>query len=330
MSDLVFSPSQTAALTLQYLEQIRDNDAPIGVPVGIQEIDDYLIPLRPTDMMAVLGRPGGGKSMLIAHLARISAAMAATLGDYSSYGPSCIVTAEMAIENYQVRELSNYLPMDSRQISDGTHNNWDGVVNAVRGVQTEWPTFYIGHSVMDRRRRPPMTIQAIRQGLQYIREEYGVVPSLLGVDYLQRLKLDGQSRDRRLEINEIVNILKDIALEFNTRVVLGVQAKREVDERPFPIPELGDGQESSAVEQVPEVAVSVMRPIVKFRKGEIIPQTRNNLVCSPELFFMKVLKQRSGNFGQGFWMRMQPEYARIATLETDVYGGDDDLSDDYL
>jgi len=78
------------------------------------------------------------------------------------------------------------------------------------------------------------------------------------VDYLQRFRSDG--RDWTQFYGDVVNGMKEMAGDFATRIILGIQAKREVDKYDVPIPQMDDGQWTSGIEQQSDGMITVMRP----------------------------------------------------------------------
>jgi len=109
----------------------------------------------------------------------------------------------------------------------------------------------------------------------------------------------------------VTNAIKEWAGDFSTRVVLGVQAKREVDQRQEPIPLMDDGQWTSTVEQFSDGVISVMRPAHYRKVGEDfmgIAVTREDMLVS-------VLKRKLGPDNFSKWVKFEPEYNRLDEAE---------------
>ena len=66
VSDLVFTPSRVKDLTISHIDHLRSNDSP-GLSIGIERVDEKLIPPRAGELVVILARPGQGKSSLISH-----------------------------------------------------------------------------------------------------------------------------------------------------------------------------------------------------------------------------------------------------------------------
>ncbi len=315
--DLIFHPEEVKALTIEHLERLRAGKGTRGVPTGLPSIDKYLNPLVPGQLMVVLGRPSNGKTALMAHYIREAALRREAEGIYET-APPIFVTAEMAVEEIQLRELSHAIPLDSIKLYRGQIADWDEVFAAVEQVYEESPVIYLGHSIHSKGRRPRMSMQNIEKAILMIRDEYDAPPEIVALDYAQRLRLDGKARDRRLEVAEIVERTKDLANLLPAPVLLGSQAGRQVEDRMPPIPDARDAKESGNLEETADVVVSVMRPSKYFEINEVIPKT-DGLLCSEQLFFIKVIKQRMGEAGKGFWVYFDMALSMLADLEVDRY-----------
>lgn len=253
-------------------------------------------------------------SALMMHFARVGSEQWAAK-EKKDRTPPIVVSAEMAIEEIVLREISHYIPVDSIQLERGEYDEWNRVHDTIDNMTEECPIIYIGHSLEQGRKRPRLSVENIWRSLDYLTDTYGMSPSLVSVDYAQRLRLDKVTRDRRLEVSEIVEMIKDMALAFVTPVVLGSQVGRQVDSRNPPIPEIQDAKETANLEETADSVISVFRPIKHYKEGELIPGTALN--CVPELFFVNILKQRQGVSGKGVWCWFDMSITRIADLEVD-------------
>jgi replicative DNA helicase len=316
--DLVYTPTTVSQYTLEYIEQLKQGRR--GIPLGIPRFDEYFVPPGPGDLVVVLGRPGMGKSSLMAHWANEASKLTIELGPETGY--PIVVTAEMAIEDYSLREVSRASEISTREMKKNSLDDggWANVEKAVKDMPGTRPIVYIGHSILNKRSRPPMTIENVRRGLEFLKSEYGVAPSMILIDYLQRMKLDQTTRDRRVDMSEIVERSKDLALEFETPVILGAQVGRAVDERTPPIPNLSDGKETGNIEETPDAVLCVFKASNAYPVGETIPKTNPGLVCTPNLFLIGVLKQRGGESGRFFWTSFDMAISRLADIEMERHG----------
>lgn len=313
-SSNIIYPNQASDYLIKYLEQLSDPDNH-GLDMGIKNIDDYLTPLTPADMMVILARPSHAKTAMLTHYAMRASHMAlASRNSKKKYAPPVYITAETPVEELSIKTLSNYINMDSRQIRRGTKSNdWELLKNGAADLETRMPIVYIGHSVINPR-RGLITIDYIQNAVYQVTEKFGCPPRVILVDYIQRIATPGIS-DRRLGLSEVVESLKDLHMSVGSPLIFGSQARREVDDRAFPIPESSDGKETGSIEETADIVISTMRPIKYWDKGKEIPATNPVKICHDNLFFIKVLKQRNGESNNGFWINLDPKVTELSELE---------------
>jgi replicative DNA helicase len=313
ISDLIIGPVEARELSHRFVNQlVEDKKAGIGIPSRLKNLDDILNPLKPGQMRVIMGRPGGGKSALMMHFSRVAAEMWQAQTTKKTC-PPIFVSAEMALEEIMLREISHYIPVDSILLERGTYDDWRKVHEAIDMIAEERQMIFIGHSLEQGKRRPRLSIENVWKAVDHITEEWGMSPCLISIDYAQRLKLDKITRDRRIEISEIVETVKDMSLAFATPINLGSQVGRQVDERMPPVPEMSDAKETANLEETADSVLGVMRPIKYFKVGQKIPGS--DLECVEQLFFINVLKQRQGASGEGRWVWFDMSISRIADLE---------------
>ncbi len=323
-SELVFTPSRVRDVTRSYLDELKKPDKP-GISIGIGRVDEYISPLRAGELVTILARPGMGKSSLISHYAQRAAIRSAK--EEGKFGFPLICSFEMAIEEFQVRRLSNEsgIPVSSMRngLNDG---DWGKIDVCVDTLKEEQPIVFIGHSLERKRGRPRLTIENIEKSLEYLNDKYGVTPSLICLDYLQRISIDQTTRDRRTDLNEIIERAKDTAIRWACPLLLGVQAGRSVDALNPPIPTMSSARDTGAVEETSDCVIGLFRPISVYKEGELIPNSKSGLVCTPTLFHLSVLKQRSGESGKSFWLHFDMAHARLSDIELKTYNlnGEDD------
>lgn len=230
------------------------------------------------------------------------------------YGPPIFVTAEMPIESLMVRSLSKFSGLDSRFLLTGKGNvDWKLVEKHAKDLTDENPIIYMGNSLYEGK-RGPIQLEDIEENIHRVVDKIGMPPSLICVDYLQRIVMRKGPADRRLIMSEIVERFKDIATGFRTPILVGSQAGREVDTRTFPVPTTKDGKETGAIEEAADVVLSGFRPIKYWKAGQPVPHSSKGMIVSEELYFLQVLKQRNGEAGSGFWISFDPKVGEFDSL----------------
>lgn len=300
---------------LKYLDRLQDEKY-VGLSTGLENLDKFLMPLTPSDMMVILARPSQGKSSLMMYYAMRSAQLAVlSRGTQTEFAPPIYITAETPVEELSIKILSNYSRIDSRIIRTGKElNDWERLTKDAEEMSEKIPITYVGHSLITPR-RGLITIDYIEQAVYEAVGKYGCPPRAIFVDYLQRIATPGLS-DRRVGLSEVVERLKDLHMAVRAPLIFGSQAKREVDDKAFPVPDIGDGKETGSIEETADVVVSTMRPVKYWKRGQVIPHTNPELFCTDNLFFINVLKQRNGDSDMGFWVNFEPKYTEFTDLET--------------
>lgn len=311
---LIITPEKTRDLSHKHIDSLASGKKAFGAVSGVKGIDHLVNPLQAGRLMTIMGRPGNGKTSLMAHYVRQAARRFSTYdNDNSPYAPPIFVSAEMSVEEIAVREISHVIPIDSLAIERREYQQWDVVHEAIDRIYEQSPVVYIAHSIQDITKRPRLSVEVIAMAIQEIIDHYGKSPEIIAVDYAQRLKLDKVTRDRRLEVSEITETIKDFALAFNTAIILGSQVGRHVDAKQPPVPELADAKETANLEETSDVILSVMRPSKYYKEGAQIPGT--TLTCIDNLFYIYVVKQRQGISGKGVWAWFDMSISRLTDLE---------------
>lgn len=320
----LFTPAETATAYVKWSERLR---ADPGITYGCV-LDKVLIPLHPGDLMAVVARSGHGKSSWMAYMARHAAKDIVRRGAGDTEAV-IYVTWEQSVE-----ELEAFFQSGSQYTS--TDLAWGRVPAdlVIKGCldRPSLPVWLMGKSVTATDpHRKPMYAENVYNEIRWLKEKFGIKPALLCLDYLQIIPVPG-NMERNRQVHEAVIQAKELALDVGCPVIAGVQASRAVDNRKSPIPTLGDAQWSSSIEQTADKQIALFRPIREFPPEEqpTIKVGKHDYANVPELFVVRVLKQRF-DVGYGTYaMRFQPETLTMTDYEVyqlepaPGYGRDDD------
>lgn len=318
--DIIFTPAQVARVGTAYIEQ-RASEKESGIPFYLPAMDDKLLPLLPGELCTIIGRPGAGKSALCMYWARSRARYLQS--NFMSERLVIYVTFEQHIEELYAFHVAAETGLPVDQMARGHVD--DNQLESVReyGVRrANVPLWFMGHSQERRKKRPSMKLSDIQEALYRIEDweqqnKRDLQVDMIFVDYLQRIPFEGRPESKVIGIDENMNKLKDLALIFACPLVCGVQARREVDDRDVPVPELNDGQWCSSVEQVSDKILSVVRPIKYRKEGDlfgkkVLVQGRNQmLIC--------ILKQKLGDAPFTIWVTFDPQYNQMCEAEEKDY-----------
>lgn len=296
--DIVFTPNDAVSLALETIAS-RRTTAGVGVRTGLSSLDEYLCPSRPGELIVVMGMSSNYKSGLMQYWAR-KAAQEVTQEQIIGQG-AVYVTWEMAIEELLASDLAiaaGLSVMDIMQghISDAdmwTLQNQHGPRRAVT------PLYLIGHSLKEGKRRPRLTLDTLGHGFQLVKNEFGLTPRIIFLDYLQQID-PGEGEDRRMQVFDNVARCKDMSLAMSCPVVIGCQANRGVYKQPWGVPGLSDGLETSNIEHTADKVLGVWLPKMTHEIGRIVEQGGREFTVTEDLLIIKVLKQRMGPSGKWF------------------------------
>jgi len=296
-ADILFTPGEAASATRSILEQRRANPAS-GVYLPIDSLLPHLLPLAQDNLVTILGRPGNGKTSLMMWWARQEALRIAQNGNHKQ--AVVYITYEQSVEDLTAFALAaqSGVPIDAMARGTIRDDQWQELMGQFV-QQVALPIVVIGHSIARRQRRPRLTLTAVIHALEYLVDKLQFEVRLVFLDYLQRIPGEKYVGDRRMEVSESLDRCKDSALSFGAPWVVAVQARRDVDSRPLPVPLMADGQETAGIEQASDVVLSVVRPSHYRKEGESFGKV---IVSGHSQMLITILKQHLGPDNLAVWI----------------------------
>jgi replicative DNA helicase len=244
-----------------------------GIPTPWHGITEALSGLHPADLLIVAGRPGMGKTIVGMQMCHHAAS--------KGHG-AAVFSLEMTNPGLYKRLIASVARVDS-------HKMRAGYLNAEERRRVFAAASEIGDLPLwmdDTRARtvPAMTARLRRLAAQ------GKIPKLIMIDHVQLMVgMSRKNQDRRLEIEDISNAMKNMAREFKATVILISQLNRACETRMGDHrPQLSDLRESGALEQDADVVLFVHRE-------EVFQKDREDLKGQAEFI---VAKQRNGVTGR--------------------------------
>lgn len=316
-ADIVYTPAEIGSLTIAAVDDRRKNPGS-GLRCYMPAIDKFFVPARPGDLVTVMGSPSNGKSLLMQFWARKLATDLIAGGSATERDIVVYITWEMAAEELGLYDLAAQTSLAVNDIGRGALNDaqWTALQNAATKRATV-PTWIIGHSIERRRKRPDLTLSNVARALAWIDEAMGFHVRAVFLDYLQQIQPE-KGEDRRMQVFECVRRSKDMALHLGCPVILGVQAGRQVNERGWKLPLMGDGQESSNIEHAADKMLSVWYPCITDPVGSTLPAPKGlgvDLEVTQNLFVVGLVKQRMGPANRVGFMYVDPAHNDIAPME---------------
>lgn len=296
-------PDSSATNYVRWAEWIKDAPA---VDYGCV-LDKHIIPMHPGDLMAVVARPGHGKSSWMAYMAKRTADKIVERNE----AKKCViyVSWEQSVEEIEAFFQSGK-SYSSTDLAWGRASMEDVKREAIK--RANLPLWMIGYSIKDAdKKRPPMTIDVVYDAIREMKYKYNYEPILICLDYLQIIPIS--RRAKRLEqVTEATIQAKHLAMELGVPIVAGVQASRAADGRAVQIPTMSDAQWSSAIEQTADKQIALFRPIKVMEEGESIMLKGRDYRVDDNLLVIKLLKQRFDS-GAGIWpVSFKPQTLEIA------------------
>lgn len=302
------TPAASSSAYVRWASTLRNNSGPKFGCV----LDKFVRPLGPGTMLAVAARPGMGKSTFMAYMAMKEARriMAAKADDEIVV----YVTWEQPVEELEAFFQSSLGGYSATDMAWGRLS--EDIIRANAIPRAALPLWTIGASIEQANvKKPKMYIESVLQTIEEIHEKYGKRVTLACLDYLQIIPVPRTS-NRIDQVSEAAYLVKQTAMQIGAPVIVGVQAARHVDDYKYQIPQLGDMQHSSAIEQTCDTMFGLWRPI---RSKD--PDEESHITIggrdydnTENLFVVRLLKQRQDR-GFGVWaMSFNP-----ATLEMHDY-----------
>lgn len=324
-SRLVFTPVEASNATELYVKELRENDGD-GMPLYIPKMEykptdrKGFLPVKRGEIITVLGRPGNGKTGFMLRWARARAKdlqRQAAMGNAVAANSVVLYwTMEQLVEELRLFHVAAEKGISATDMANGKMDDaqWDDVTNTLRNLHTN-PLWFAGKSLRRRKDKLKLTEEALYQALESIETWQGdsvktQVDSVF-IDYLQRFR-SNKGGEWVQFYGDLMNALKDMTGDFATRFIVGVQARREVDNRDVPIPQMDDGQWTSSIEQQSDGMISVVRPSHYKSKGESFDGVT---VSGHTQMIVTVLKRKLGPENFNDWVNFHPEYNRLDEAE---------------
>lgn len=261
------------------LENMDVNSSGItGLTTGFSDLDEMTSGLQPADLVIVAGRPSMGKTTFAMNLVENVAVHTGK--------PVLVFSMEMPSSQLMMRIVSSLGRVEQNRLRSGNleDEDWDRITSTVRLIKDT--KLYIDDT-------PGLSPNDLRTRTRRLAREQDCNPALIMVDYLQLMRVPGNSENRTNEISEISRSLKALAKEFSCPVVALSQLNRGLEQRTNKRPIMSDLRESGAIEQDADVIAFVYRdevynpdnPENKGLAEIIIGKQRNGPVGSVHLLF---------------------------------------------
>lgn len=276
-------------------ELFESGDAITGITTGFKDLDEWTSGMQPSDLIIIAGRPSMGKTTFSMNVVEN-----ALLG---SGKPALVFSMEMPADSIVMRMLSSLGRIDQTRMRSGRleEDDWPRLTSAVSLLKDK--PLYIDDT-------PGLSPTEMRSRARRVARENNGEIGLIMVDYLQLMRVPGNTEGRTAEISEISRSLKALAKELQCPVVALSQLNRSLEQRPNKRPVNSDLRESGAIEQDADVIMFIYRDEVYHED-------------TPDKGIAEIIigKQRNGPIGT-VRLAFLGKYTKFEDLAHGDYGGD--------
>lgn len=243
LSTYVHSPQDSQTAFVRLAEMIYGTS---GISAGSILLDKFIYPNRPGWVRTWIARPGELKSTMLRIIAKTEA-LRIIRDEQQDSKYVAVVTYEEAVDTQELHF----------QDKDYTNDDfWKGRVSPERAAKSsmkrlELPIWWFGDSMLKSAITPaPMTLNMVMAGIAAIEKAYGLLPSLLLLDYIQEAQVEREDgMDRKAKIIQGMGDLIRLGEIIGAPIELGSQAKQTSADKSPPIPGPRDGEYSYYPEQ---------------------------------------------------------------------------------
>jgi replicative DNA helicase len=259
----------------------------IGLPTGLEKLDEMTAGLKGSELLIIAGRPGMGKTAFALNVA-LAAAAGRNVG-------VAVFSLEMRKEELVRRLLCSEARVDGGRMRNGmlSTQDWQKLMGAA-GPLTDLPLFIDDTAAL--------TVTALRA--RRLKSEHGL--GLIVVDYLQLMRGDDPRAPREQQVAAISRGLKALAKELDVNVIALSQLNRSLETRAEKRPMTSDLRESGSIEQDADIIMFIYRDEV------YNPETDDKGIAE-----IIIAKQRGGAIGT-VRLAFQGQFTRFDNLARDA------------
>ncbi|MDZ4111794.1 MAG: replicative DNA helicase, partial [Brevundimonas sp.] len=296
-----FSTALSGAVQMAAEAYQRDGKL-AGLATNLDDLDQKLGGLHPSDLLILAGRPSMGKTALATNIAfnvaRNYRWEPTPEGRKTvNGGVVAFYSLEMSAEQLAMRILADASGVSSDKLRKGEIDAAD--FGKIRDAAVE-----IGESPLFIDATGGLSMSKLAARARRLkRMEHGL--DLIVVDYLQ-LITTGESnsqKNRVQEVSEITGALKALAKELSVPILALSQLSRQVEQREDKRPQLSDLRESGSIEQDADCVMFVYRESYYLGRAEPREGTEEHLKWQEDMDRLKhqaevvIGKQRHGPIG---------------------------------
>ena len=242
------------------------------IPFGIEQLDNAAGGMTRGEITVVGGRPGHGKTTMVINIVKRLLEQGKKVMLFNRE----MTNVEM-MKKILVMEFQQFSYERIRKASDISKE-----ITEINLKKEELGEKYKNLIMLD-------DCKTLADAMKEISKEK---PDVVLDDYIQLIRTDGNSKDRRFEIEDIMLDYKWICKKLKCSAILVSQLNREIERRLDPRPKLSDFAESGVIEQTAEAAFFVYYPYAV--------DNRDNDKYEIEVICQKARYGQLGSYNMGF------------------------------
>jgi replicative DNA helicase len=268
-----YEPEHISKIIPRAMNELRDpENGGVGIKTGLIDLDETAGYFYPGDYIIFAGRPGCGKSSMMATIIRN-----VSIRDGI---PALIFSLEMSKELTANRIVFGEAGACLERVINRKYNHADELAK-IESIKesVESAPIYIDD-------QPGVKLSRIDNVAGQYSKTYGV--RLMVVDHMQLMSAE-EGRSRNEEVSEISSGLKNIARKYGIVVVCLSQLSRNVESRKPPVPMLSDLRDSGSIEQDADKVVFLYHTrdtiTEKMKHQIIVAKNRNGKTGTRDIFW---------------------------------------------
>jgi hypothetical protein len=323
---VVYTPSQVATYGLNSVRLAKETyESGAGITLPIEEIREYMPPVEPGKLAAIIAQTSNYKSGLMHFMERMSATELAEKDDKKHI--LIHVSVEESVEDQAYLELARESGEYAGDLSRGIVQDWNKLEESAIRIG-EVPIYRIGDSLARSENMPLLYISNMVRAINDLvgGKVLDWQPKVAGIffDYLQAFPIDpvfrAESRDsqRRMQVRDDIYKLRMLANKYMCPVFVAVQAKQHLEgaHPPIMLPGQYDGEESSSIAQRCDRIVTLWMPKSTHAIGDEIRTKSLTFAVEDNQLMIKIVKQRGMLPSGKQWMCRVNFQTNTIALET--------------
>jgi len=271
-----------------------------GLTTGFPALDRMTLGFQPSDLIILAARPGMGKTSLALNIA-VNAAIKAD-------AVIMIFSLEMSESSLGLRLLSSQAEVDNQLLRKG-----QAYKDTAKAAKLGEAAQELGETKIYIDDTSAIQISEIKNKCRRVKTKEGKL-DLVIIDYLQLMDFGGSGKtssrpeNRQQEIATLTRMLKQLARDMHSPVLVLSQLSRDIERRTNKDPVLADLRESGAIEQDADLVMFIYkREDKEDGEGPDVNLTRQ----------LSLAKHRNGETGL-ITLRWLKEYTKFAHYDPGV------------